>query len=101
MAADCSPQEWAQRLADLGTAPYPTVVPGHGPVGSRADLDLARRYILAVEEMVAGAIRDGRTLDETLKLPLPEGFDFLLLGRARHEANLRNRFSAMVARSGG
>jgi len=53
------------------------VIPGHGPVTDIRGLEEQRDYIRDLREIVAGAIKDGKTREETYRLPFPgtEKFD--------------------------
>ncbi|MCB9838817.1 MAG: MBL fold metallo-hydrolase [Phycisphaeraceae bacterium] len=50
------------------------VVPGHGPVTNFRGLELQRDYFNALRETVARAVKEGRSREETYKLPIP-GFE--------------------------
>jgi glyoxylase-like metal-dependent hydrolase (beta-lactamase superfamily II) len=63
-------------LADAETR----IIPGHGPVGNRADLERYRDMLRTLRDQVAAANRAGRTLDQIKALRLadrygpPDGF---------------------------
>lgn len=86
----CDPQAWITCLDKLDQLAVDTFVPGHGPLGTRADIALQRQYLVMLEEMVADAIRAGRPVEETLRQPLPTPFDtWLMGGMGRFEANVQ------------
>jgi glyoxylase-like metal-dependent hydrolase (beta-lactamase superfamily II) len=99
--ADCDPAGWRAHLARLEALDVDTYVPGHGPPGTAEDLRLQGRYIEVAEDLVAAAIRDGRTEQETVAQTLPSPFDtWQREGPARWEANARalyERISEVVA----
>lgn len=48
-----------------------TLVPGHGPVGDKRDLDLMQRYITELREMVASLIAQGKPVEEASEMAIP------------------------------
>ena len=85
----CNPQAWVSELEWMEQLDVETYVPGHGPMGTKADLALQREFITALEEMVAQAVSDGLTAEETLEKTLPAPFDdWIQASSARWEANV-------------
>ena len=85
----CDPQAWASQLEQMEQLDVVTFVPGHGPLGTKVDVALQRQYITLLEELVAQAVSDGLTVEETLQQTLPAPFDGWLHGSmARWEANV-------------
>jgi glyoxylase-like metal-dependent hydrolase (beta-lactamase superfamily II) len=83
------PQAWVAHLEEMEESNNKIFVPGHGPVGTKTDLAVQRQYILVLESMVAQAILDGLSAEETLERPLPAPFDaWIQEGMARWEANV-------------
>ena len=68
------PPAWQARMEELERSSFTTFVPGHGPLGTKKEVALQRQYLVAVQEMVARAIQEGRSLEQALEQPLPEGF---------------------------
>jgi glyoxylase-like metal-dependent hydrolase (beta-lactamase superfamily II) len=64
----------AQRNVDAVTADT-IVVPGHGPIGNRADLIEFRDMLLAIREKVAGLKRQGMTVFEVIAAEPTAAFD--------------------------
>lgn len=92
----CDPEAWATHLEEMEESDVQTIVPGHGPLGTKVDLALQREYIIIVQELVARAIQDGLTVEETLRQPLSEPFDaWLHGGMARWEANVRSLYERL------
>lgn len=86
----CDPAAWRAWLKEAEGFDVETFVPGHGPLGTVADLRLKGQYIALVEDLVAQAVQEGLTLEETLAQPLSEPFDtWLAGGMARWEANVQ------------
>jgi cyclase len=86
----CEPQAWASQLERMEQFDAETFVPGHGPLGTKADLTLQRQYITLLEDLVAQAVSDGLTPEETLQKTLPPPFDgWVNAGMAPWEANVR------------
>ena len=87
--AFCDPAAWREWLKEAEDFDVETFVPGHGPLGTGADLGLKRQYIALVEDLVAQAVQAGLTVEETMAQALPEPFDaWLMGGMARWEANV-------------
>jgi cyclase len=89
----CDPAAWRAWLKEAEGFDVETFVPGHGPLGTKADLVLQRQYLTFVEDLVAQAVKEGLTVEDTLAQPLPEPFDaWLAGGMARWEANVQALF---------
>jgi glyoxylase-like metal-dependent hydrolase (beta-lactamase superfamily II) len=56
--------EWIAALAAMETLDFDILAPGHGPMGSRADVAPHRRYLEELRAAVAAEIAAGRSLDE-------------------------------------
>jgi glyoxylase-like metal-dependent hydrolase (beta-lactamase superfamily II) len=85
----CDPQAWISELGRMEQLDVETYVPGHGPLGSRADLELQRQFITSLEELVTQAVSEGLTVEETLEKTLPAPFDdWIQASAARWEANV-------------
>ncbi len=94
------PQAWVAQLEQMEQSSAETFVPGHGPLGTKADLALQRQYITLLQELVAGAIEEGLSVEETLEKGLPAPFDaWLHGGMARWEANVRSTYERLVGPS--
>jgi glyoxylase-like metal-dependent hydrolase (beta-lactamase superfamily II) len=88
--AFCDPAAWRAWLKEAEGFDVETFVPGHGPPGTKADLALKRQYIALVEDLVAQAVHEGLTVEETVAQSLPEPFDaWQAGGMARWEANVQ------------
>jgi glyoxylase-like metal-dependent hydrolase (beta-lactamase superfamily II) len=93
--AFCDPQAWVAHLQQMEQTDVETFVPGHGPLGTKADLALQRQYITLVEERIAEAVQDGVPVEAVLEQGLPAPFDAWLLGSARWEANVHSLYERM------
>ncbi len=58
-------------LADEGTA----IIPGHGPLMNKADLQAYRDALAAITANIGAAIKDGKTLEETIAMKPSAKFD--------------------------
>ena len=65
---------WTERLIKAAT-PRTIVVPGHGPVGTRAELSEFRDMLVAVRGNVAKLKKQGKTLAETIAANPTAHFD--------------------------
>ncbi len=94
--AFCDPQAWVAHLRRMEQTDVETFVPGHGSLGTKADLALQRQYITLVEERIAQAVQDGVPVEAVLEQGLPAPFDAWLLGSARWEANVHTLYERMT-----
>ena len=96
---DCDPVGWRAHLAELEQSSIEIFVPGHGPVGTKADLALQRQYIAIVEQSVVEAMSGRRTVEEVLHEPLPVPFDgWVNSGMSRFEGNVRSLYERLSGR---
>ena len=77
-----------QLLFVLGSG-LQTLVPGHGPVGGRAEAEQELAYFDVMEELVGKIVSRGGSLAEAKQIALPAPFDAWLVGGM-------NRFAANV-----
>ncbi len=56
---------WLDSLERLAAMDFDILVPGHGPMGTRADVAPHGRYIADLRDAVGAQIKAGKTLDET------------------------------------
>jgi glyoxylase-like metal-dependent hydrolase (beta-lactamase superfamily II) len=94
--AYCNPKAWKIQLGGFEGSDFEIFVPGHGPLGTKADIALQKRYITVLEEMVGPIVKEGGSVEEALQITLPEPFDaWLSGGRARFEANVRSSYERL------
>lgn len=94
---DSDPSSWRSALLMLEAAPYEVVVPGHGPLGGRADLELERDYIATLEGMVKEALAAGEDVEALLNRQLPEPFNAWSVDGAPSEPNVRALYRRFAA----
>ena len=96
----CQPQAWVSELERMEQLDVEAYVPGHGPLGTQADLALQREFITLLEELVAQAVSDGLTVEETLEKTLPAPFDhWIHASSARWEANVWSSHERLSGKS--
>ena len=83
------PTGTAEQLRGFLDAGLPILVPGHGPVGGRVDVEAELGYLDVMERLVREVVARGGSLDEAKKIELPAPFDAWLMGGM-------NRFAANV-----
>ena len=85
------PQAWIAWLDQAAQLDVDVFVPGHGPLGDKADLALLRRYIADLQALVKQAlVEEGLSAEETLARSLPAPFDaWIAASPPRWEANVR------------
>jgi glyoxylase-like metal-dependent hydrolase (beta-lactamase superfamily II) len=87
--ADCDPDGYRRQLGDFLDAGLPILVPGHGPVGGRGDVEAELGYLEVMESLIREVVVRGGSLDEAKRIELPAPFDAWLTGGM-------NRFAANV-----
>jgi len=74
-------------------ADFRILVPGHGPVGGKAELAAQLQYIDFLEDRIRRIVETGGSLEEALQIPLPAPFDgWLVGGMDRFAANVQSLF---------
>ena len=94
--AFCNPEAWQAQLEGFEGSHFELFVPGHGPLGTKADLALQKRYITVLEGMVGRIVKEGGSVEDALQISLPEPFDaWLSGGMTRFEANVRSSYERL------
>ncbi|MBE9553674.1 MAG: MBL fold metallo-hydrolase [Proteobacteria bacterium] len=57
--------EWIRSLARVEAMDFDILAPGHGPLGTKADVAAFRRYMIDLTEQVLAQARMGKSLEET------------------------------------
>lgn len=65
-------KEW---LDYLETLTIHSVVPGHGPIGSKEVLSAMKTYVLSLENLAEVMHSEGKTMDGTEHVSIPEAFE--------------------------
>jgi glyoxylase-like metal-dependent hydrolase (beta-lactamase superfamily II) len=95
--ADGDPQKWGAQLEEMNQSDIETFVPGHGPIGGKAELARQREYIAFLQQSVARVIEEGGTVEDAIKLSVPEVFEeWLSGGRALLETNASSIFHRLI-----
>jgi cyclase len=68
---DGNPQEWLRIIDRLETLDLERVVPGHGPLGTKADFATERGYIHALLKLAEDVVKSGKTADQAADTPIP------------------------------
>jgi cyclase len=90
------PQAWIAQLDGMAQWDVETFVPGHGPLGTKADLALQKQYIQVLDELVVRVIQAGGAVEDALQQPLPPPLDaWLTGGMNRFEANVRSAYKRL------
>ena len=94
---DCDVEAWKAQLAGFEGSEFEVLVPGHGPLGSREDVTLQRRYIEVLVGLVSKVIRRGGSVDDALRITLPAPFEaWKATGRRRFETNVRTIYQRLT-----
>jgi cyclase len=90
---DCDFAAWKNVLEEISQSNLEIFVPGHGPVGKKADLLLLLQYLNALEDLIKQIKLAGGTAQDALTMPLPEPFDeWRHIGQHRFKDNVRFLF---------
>lgn len=86
----CHLEDYRRQVHFFLESDYSVLVPGHGPVGGKADMRLELEYFDVLEALVSEVVSKSGTLQEALQVRLPEIFHpWLAAGARRFEANVR------------
>lgn len=95
----CDPEGWLAWHDEADMLDAEIFVPGHGPLGTKEDLSLQRRYIVALTQMIDGVIAGKGRVEDALAESLPPPFDvWIVEGRGRFEINVRTLFEQRLKR---
>jgi cyclase len=62
--SDGNPEQWAAMLEQIAMLDIERIVPGHGPLGGREDIDLTRQYIHDLQHHAAAAVERGLSAEQ-------------------------------------
>jgi glyoxylase-like metal-dependent hydrolase (beta-lactamase superfamily II) len=85
---------WSSVLRDLLASDHEVMVPGHGPVGGKAELEHEREYLIWIDGWVKEGVAAGRPVEELLAEPLPQRFADLAADGLPSEPNVRALYGA-------
>jgi glyoxylase-like metal-dependent hydrolase (beta-lactamase superfamily II) len=85
---DSDPDRWVATLDDLIQTKINLFVPGHGPIGTKANLKALKAYILSLQSMAEEVVKRGDSEDEAAAQPIPE-FAAKWAGFGRFEKSMR------------
>jgi cyclase len=70
---DASTSSWLPALDTIASIqPAATFVPGHGDIGSAADVQAFRTYLAYLREQIAPPVKEGKTADSLVDAVLPQ-----------------------------
>jgi len=100
--SDCDLDGYRRQLRGFLEADFPVLVPGHGPVGGRTDVERELGYMDAMEDLIGKVVARGGSLDEAKAISLPTPFDgWLVGGMNRFTANLEFMFRHLGGHDAG
>jgi glyoxylase-like metal-dependent hydrolase (beta-lactamase superfamily II) len=67
--------EWIQTLQKIELLTFNTIVPGHGGVGTRDDVQLMKKYLLQLQQIVMAAVKQNKPLDTITTDAFPAPFN--------------------------
>jgi glyoxylase-like metal-dependent hydrolase (beta-lactamase superfamily II) len=66
--------EWVRILERVEALDIEAVIPGHGPVGSRADLAAMRQYLADLQRLADEAVAEGLAPEQATTIAMPEQY---------------------------
>jgi glyoxylase-like metal-dependent hydrolase (beta-lactamase superfamily II) len=90
-SAGASVGAWAGTLDGALTLDFDTVIPGHGPLGTKADVAKFRDNVRTLATRMTGLVRDGKTQPDVVKMLTGE-FGWADAAANRSAAGLLNEF---------
>lgn len=97
----CEPDAWMRQIEALEQVEVDVFVPGHGPLGTKADLALQRQYIALLPGLVADAIAEGLSPEQAIQKSPPAPFEaWLHGGMLRWEGNIRSFYDRLSDSAG-
>jgi glyoxylase-like metal-dependent hydrolase (beta-lactamase superfamily II) len=91
-----------ERVEKVGNA-QTRVIPGHGPVATKAELRAARETWLAINQRLEAMAKEGRSIDDVIKAAPTRDFDAKVGAQAAQTAEgfLRQAYGGIMARRRG
>ena len=86
----CDLEKWRGQLKFFHDSDFKILVPGHGPLGSKAEITLQLEYFDVMEKLVGEVLEKDGSLEDALQISLPEPFETWRLGSmGGFEVNVR------------
>jgi glyoxylase-like metal-dependent hydrolase (beta-lactamase superfamily II) len=85
---DSNPEKWVSILDELAVSRINVFIPGHGPIGTKADLQALKTYILSLQAMATAVVNCGGTEEDAASQPVPD-FAANWAGFGRFERSMR------------
>jgi cyclase len=86
----CDLKRWREHLKFFQDSKFEFLVPGHGPIGSKAEIDLQLEYFNVMEDLIHELLEGDGSLEEALQISLPEPFEsWRLQSMGGFEVNVR------------
>ncbi len=86
----CDLEKWRRQLKFFHDSDFEILVPGHGPIGDKAEIALQLEYFDVMERLVDEILEKDGSLEDALQISLPEPFETWRLGSmGGFEVNVR------------
>jgi glyoxylase-like metal-dependent hydrolase (beta-lactamase superfamily II) len=86
----CDLDKWRVQIQRLLDSEYDVLVPGHGRLGGRPNLNMELGYFDVMESLIGEVVEKGGSLEDAMQSDLPPPFDGWLMGSmARFEVNVQ------------
>jgi glyoxylase-like metal-dependent hydrolase (beta-lactamase superfamily II) len=88
--------EWIDAIRQVEAMDFDTLVPGHGPMGKKADVADNRRYLEALYAAVLDGARKGQSLDDMKKSIMLEEFKSMGMYDKWRELNIEGVYAQVM-----
>jgi glyoxylase-like metal-dependent hydrolase (beta-lactamase superfamily II) len=94
--SDAYMPEWIDAVRQVEAMDFDILVPGHGPVGTRADATEHRQYLQALYSAVLDGARKGQSLDDMKKGIMLEEFKHMSMYDKWRELNIEGVYARVM-----
>ena len=88
--------EWIDAIRQVEAMDFDILVPGHGPMGKKADVADNRRYLQALYAAVLDGARKGQSLDDMKKSIMLEEFNSMGMYDKWRELNIEGAYAQVM-----
>jgi glyoxylase-like metal-dependent hydrolase (beta-lactamase superfamily II) len=88
--------DWIEAVEKVEAMDFDTLVPGHGPMGTKADATAHREYLQALYDAVLDGARKGQSLDDMKKSITLDGFSTMGMYGKWRELNIEGMYRQVM-----
>jgi cyclase len=94
---DPSPADWIASFRVVEGLDFDLVTPGHGLVGTKADVVLYRQYFEELIDRVSAGIRNGASVEQLIASDMLDKYSWLSEYTTRRAGNIRDAYKVIQA----